>query len=137
MAAIIAGATGGLLMSSIFVCVGVLSLFSVVKDPPPGYQAIFERFPPGTAVLAMTFLAYPVWGIIGAVLGLLYKICSTQAAGPGLGSPNLVFTAAVVVAGVLLVAPLAVLLRRLLSGVLTIALAFVGVFGWFVPYFAT
>ena len=136
MTELVAGTASGLLMASIFVCGGVLTLFPLVKDPSPQFQALMDRTPPGTLVIGMTVLAYPVWGIIGAIGGILYGISVEQVPGRGLGSPNLAFTVAVVVVGVMMAAPFAVLLRRVIAGVLTITLAFIGVFGWFLPYFA-
>ena len=71
------------------------------------------------------------------IMALLFTISSERAPGAGIGSPNLVFTTAVLVVTVMLAAPVALLLRRVLSGVLTLTLAFIGVFGWLLPYFAT
>ena len=124
-------------MASVFVCAGVMMLFSVVKDPPPGLQAIVQRLPPGAYVLPAVVLSYPVWGAVGVVMALLFTISSEQAPGAGIGSPNLVFTAAVLVATTMLAAPVALLLKRVLPGVLAIVLTFIGIFGWLLPYFAT
>ena len=135
MTTLVAGAASGLLMASIFVCGGVLTLFPLVRDPSPQFRAIMRNTPPGTMVIGLTVLAYPVWGIIGVVMGVLYSISVEQVPGRGLGSPNLVFTVAVVVVGVMMAAPFAVLLRRVVAGVVGITLAFIGVFGWFLPYF--
>ena len=137
MNALVAGAATGMLMASVFVCAGVLMLFSVVRDPPPTLQSILERLPPGAYVLPAVVLSYPVWGAVGVVMALLFTISSEQAPGGGIGSPNLVFTAAVLVATVMLAAPVALLLKRVLPGVLAIFLAFIGVFGWLLPHFAT
>ena len=134
---VIAGAASGLLMASVFVCAGVLMLFPIVKDPSPEFQAVFKKFPPGSLVLSVVILAYPTWGIVGAVSGLLYRISAEEASGSGLGSPNLVFTLGVVIVAVMMSAPFAVLLKRVVAGVLAIAVAFIGIFGWFLPYFAT
>ena len=70
------------------------------------------------------------------IIGVLYLVSVEQAPGGGLGSPNLAFTAAVVVIGAAMAAPFALLLRRVVAGVVAIALAFIGVFGWMLPYFA-
>ena len=137
MSDVVAGAASGFLMASVFVCAGVLMLFPLVKDPTPRLQALFKRLPPGGLVLPIVVLAYPVWGIIGAVMGLLYRVSSQLTPGPGLGSPNLVFTVAVLLGGVMLAVPFAALLRRVLAGVLAIAGSFIGVFGWFLPHFAS
>ena len=133
---IIAGTASGLLMASIFICAGVMMLFVIVKDPPPGFRPILERFPPGALVLSVTVMAYPVWGIIGAVMGLLYKISIEQAPGSGIGSPNMVFTLGVVVVSVMMSAPFVILLWRVVAGVLAIAVSFIVLFGWFLPFFA-
>ena len=133
---VIAGAASGLLMATVFVGAGVIMLFVIAKDPPPGFGPLFERIPPGTLVLSVTVMAYPVWGIIGAVMGLLYKISIEQAPGSGIGSPNMVFTLGVVVVSVMMSAPFVILLWRVVAGVLVIAVGFIALFGWFLPYFA-
>ena len=136
MSMVIAGTASGLLMASIFICAGSLMLFVIVKEPSPGFALLFERLPPGTIVLSVVAMAYPVWGIIGAAMGLLYKISTEQAPGSGIGSPNLVFTLGVVIVSVMMSAPFVVLLWRVVAGVLTIAVSFIALFGWFLPYFA-
>ena len=136
MSAIVAGAAGGLLVASVFICAAMMMLFALVRDAPPGFRPILQRFPPGRLALSVTFLAYPTWGVIGVVMGVLYNISVEQAPGSGMGSPNLVFTAAVLVVTAMLAAPFVLLLRRVMAGVLAIAIAAIGVFGWFLPYFA-
>ena len=56
--------------------------------------------------------------------------------GGGIGSPNVAYTLAILGIAVLLAAPLAIVLCRMLIGVLTLTLLFVAIFGWFLPYFA-
>ena len=136
MSAVVAGTAGGFLMASLFICAGSLMMFSLVNSPTPAFRLIFDRFPPGGVVLSIVALAYPIWGIVGAIMGILYIISVEQLPGRGLGSPNLAFTLAVVVVAVMTAAPFAVLLRQVIAGVIAIAVAFVGVFGWFLPYFA-
>jgi hypothetical protein len=135
--ALIAGAATGFLMASVFACVGVVMLFSVVRDPPPALQTILEKLPPGGYILPVIVLSYPVWGAVGVVMAFLFTVSSEQAPGTGIGSPNLVFTAAVLIATAMLALPVAILLRRVLPGLLTMVFAFVGVFGWLLPYLAT
>jgi hypothetical protein len=135
MTVVIAGSASGFIMALVFAAAGAVMLFSIAKDPPPAFRLIFEKFRPATLGMAMVTLGYPVWGIIGTLMGLLYRISSEEAPGPGMGSPNMVFTLAVVAMAVMMAAPFAVLLRRHLVGVLIIALAFMGLFGWFLPFF--
>ncbi len=135
MSALVGGAASGFVMASVFVCASVFMLFFIVKDPPPGFRAFMERFPPLVLVLVIVILSHPAWGIVGAVAGVLYTVVSEAVPGPGLGSPNLAFTLAVVAVALALGVPLAVLLRRVLAGVATVVAAFVGTFGWFLPHF--
>ena len=136
MSEVIAGAASGLFMASVFVMAGVMMMFAIVRDPPPEFQPILKKFPPGGLVMSVVVLSYPIWGVLGALMGLLYKISTEEAPGSGIGSPNLVFTLGVMVVSVMMAAPFMVLLRRVLAGVLAITVASIGVFGWFLPYFA-
>ena len=133
---VVAGAASGFLMASVFVFAGAIMLFVLVKDPPPGFAPLFERLSPSSLALSGVILAYPTWAIIGAVMGLLYQISTEQAPGGGIGSPNLVFTLGVVVVSVMMAAPFVILLWRVVAGVLAIAVSFIGIFGWFMPFFA-
>ena len=136
LTALVAGTASGLLMASIFVSVGVIMLFPLVKDPSPQFHALIRKTPPSTIVIGITVISYPMWAIIGAISGILYNISVEQIPGSGLGSPNLTFTIAVMVIGLMMAAPFAVVLRRVIAGVVGLTLAFIGVFGWFLPYFA-
>ena len=136
MSAILAGTAGGMLMASIFICAASFMLFSLVRKPTPLFERIFDRFPPQKVMLSIVALAYPIWGIIGAIMGILYVVSVEQAPGGGLGSPNLVFTVGVLVVTAMMAAPIAVLLRPVLIGIIAIAAASAGVFGWMLPYFA-
>ena len=132
----IAGAASGLLVASVFVFAFVVIMFALVRDPPPGFQQLARRLPPGTLVLGGVLMAYPSWAVIGAVAGLLYRISEEQAAGSGLGSPNLVFTLAVVIGTIAMALPIGILLKRFLPGVLAVTASAIGFFGWFLPHFA-
>ena len=136
MSYVLAGATSGLFMASVFVAIGPVMLFILAKDPPPALHSVLVRVPPMTMMMGMLVLAYPTWAVIGIALGLLYRASSSEAAAGGLGSPNLGFTAAVIAAAIILSLPPAVLLRRVLAGVAAMALTFAGVFGWLLPFLA-
>ena len=135
MTVVVAGMASGLAMALVFVTVWSLTLFSVAKAPSPRLATTFQKFPPGNMVLAGAVLAYPIWSIIGMVLGLFYHITNEQAPGGGLGSPNMLFTVAIIISTFVAVFPRLVFLRRFLKGLLVLTLAFAGVFGWFLPYF--
>ena len=133
---LIAGMTLGMLMASVFICTVALMLFTMMKSGSPATARLMEGRRPMVVGLGAVAVAYPAWAAIGGLCGVLYRISLEQAAGGGLGSPNLAYTLGVAVAVLLLAAPLAVLLRRALVGVAVITLAAVGVFGWFLPYYA-
>ena len=132
----VAGTAGGFLMASLFIPAVSIMMFSLVKNPSPTFRTIFDRYQPGGVVLSLVVLAYPVWGIIGAIVGILYTISDKQAPGSGLGSPNFVFTITILAVTVMMTVPFVLLLRQVATGVAFIALASAGIFGWLVPYFA-
>ncbi len=133
---LIAGMTLGMLMASVFICTVALMLFFMMKSGSPAAGRLVENRSPTIVGLGAVAVAYPTWAVIGGVCGVLYRISLEQVPGGGLGSPNLVYTLGVAVAVLLLAAPLAVLLRRAIAGVAIITLAAIGVFGWFLPYYA-
>ncbi len=137
MGALIAGAASGAFMASVFVTLGVFMAFTLIKDPSPAWAAVLARFPPGGAVMAVVALAYPVWGAIGMVMGLLFLALENGVPGGGLGSPNMAYSASVTIAAGLLAAPLVLLLRRVWQGVVGIAAFSAAIFGWLLPFLAT
>ena len=128
--------TLGMLMASVFICTVALMLFFMMKSGSPAAGRLVENRSPTIVGLGAVAVAYPTWAVIGGVCGVLYRISLEQVPGGGLGSPNLVYTLGVAVAVLLLAAPLAVLLRRAVAGVAIVTLAAIGVFGWFLPYYA-
>lgn len=131
------GAVLGMLMASVFITVSMVSLFLVLKNRREQMMPVMEKYPPMTLAMGIVALSYPTWAIIGGILALLYRVSLEQAPGSGIGSPNMAYTLAIVGASVMLAAPLAILFRRMLLGVLTITLLFVAIFGWFLPYFSS
>ena len=136
MSAMIAGAAGGMLFASVFVSAGTLMLFSLVRDRPPHLASTVTRLS-GPLVFGMVVLAYPTWAMIGALLGLAYLGVDEVNPGSGMGRPNLAFTLVMVVTALALAIPVLLLWRRMVAGVLVVALSFAGAFGWFLPHFAS
>lgn len=136
MDSVIIGAASGFLVASVAVCAGELMLFNIVKDPPAELQPLIDRLRPEVLAMSIVILMFPFWGVVGVAMGLLYEISVSEVPGPGLGSPNLAFTVAVTVATVLLAAPMVVLLRKVMIGVLVIVGVVIALFGWFLPHMA-
>ena len=126
----------GLLMASVFIALGEMMLFFIVKKRPPELRFLLDTIPPSSMAMGIVGIAYPAWGGIGAVTAVLYQSSLNEVPGGGIGSPNMVFTLAIVVVSVLMAAPFFVLLRSVLPWVVALTLIFVGLFGWFLPYFA-
>ena len=130
------GAVLGMLMASVFITVSMISLFLVLKNRRERMMPVMEKYPPMTLAMGIVALSYPTWAVLGGTFALLYRVSLEQAPGGGIGSPNMTYSLAILGMAILLAAPLAVLFRRMLLGVLAITLTFVVVFGWFLPYFA-
>ena len=125
-----------MLMASVFIALGELMLFFIVKNRPPELRFIFDNLTPSSMAMGIVAIAYPTWGGRGAVTGVFYQISQNEAPGGGIGSPNMVFTLAIVVVSVLMAAPFFVLFRSVLPWVVALTLVFIGLFGWLLPYFA-
>ncbi|MFH1486662.1 MAG: hypothetical protein ABIH46_11370 [Chloroflexota bacterium] len=133
---LLAGTACGFLMGSIVVVVGALMLISVPSIFPRSAQSR----PNGTVltpILAIVSVVIPIlWGMIGGLLGLTYKLTSTVFPGAGLGSPNLIFTLAIFLVAVLAAMVLLATRVRLLACFLALTVAFAAIYGWLLPYMA-
>lgn len=136
MSEVIAGAASGFLMGMVFIGVGAMMLLALTRDPPPLLKTLWEQVPPAFFAMPLAFLSLAIWGLVGVIGGLLYRISLQQAPGAGLGSPNMVYTAGVLLVTAVMAPPLIYLLRRVTWGLLIMMLAFVGIFGWFLPFFS-
>ncbi len=136
MSDVIAGAISGLVLAAVSIAVGPVILFTLATDPPPPYRALLERIKPMTLMMGMMVLAYPVWTLVGVVLGLLYRATESAAPGGGLGSPNLAYTIAVLVGAATAAVPIAMFLRRVAVWLAALGVVFVGAFGWLLPHLA-
>lgn len=134
MAAFIAGAAAGLIYMLVFVAVVPVMVFSVARDTDHRVGGFVRRVNPTTLMLSLVVAAYPVWTLFGGMLGLLYRLSTQVTPGPGLGSGNLMYTLALAFVTLLAVAPALVILRRVAFGVVVIAVAFVGIYGWLLPF---
>lgn len=134
---LIAGLASGALMAHTFVTIWCISMFFIIKNPPPSLAAAIERLPPGGFLVGVMAAAFPIWGIIGVVLAFLFVAMENGAPGAGLGASNIAYTAGVSAASIMLALPFGIAIRRLLPGVASIALASAGIFGWLLPFLAS
>ena len=134
MASFIAGAAAGLIYMLVFVAVGPVMVFSLARDSESRAAAFVRRVNPTTLMLGLVVAAYPIWTLFGGMLGLLYRLSIQAAPGSGLGSGNLAYTLALALVTLMVAVPAVVLLRRVALGVVVIAVAFVGIYGWLLPF---
>ena len=130
----IAGAAAGLIFMLAFVAVVPVMVFSLARDSDSRAGAFVSRVNPTTLMLGLVVVAYPVWTLFGGMLGLLYRLSTQVAPGPGPGTGNLAYTLTLVLMTLLVAAAVSVLLRRVALGVVVIAVAFVGIYGWLLPF---
>ena len=130
----IAGAAAGLVFMLLFVAVAPVMVFSLARDTESRVGAFVRRVNPTTLMLGLVVLAYPTWTLVGGLLGLLYRLSLQEAPGAGLGSGNLVYTFALALVTLVVAVPTALLLHRVASGVVAIAVASMGIYGWLLPF---
>jgi len=134
---VLAGVVAGLVMAGVFLAAAVFFLFTH-RDT---YDRLAKRLPRGLSptalLLVILFGLPPVWGLAGAVGGLLYHLADSSHPGKGLASPNFWFTLAVLCLAALAVLVMLVVRRRPDPFGLAIAVAFAGIFGWLLPFLAT
>lgn len=136
MSYVVAGAISGFLMASVFIAISPIMLFILAKEPSPKYQLTLGKLSPTALMMSIVALAYPTWAVIGVATGLLYSAVDTENSSSGTIIPNLSYTITIVFATIVLAVPIALLLKRVLLGVVTMALLFAGIFGWALPFFA-
>ena len=132
----IAGAVSGFLMASVFIAIAPIMLFILAKEPSSRYHFTLGRLSPTALMMSIVVLAYPTWAVIGVATGLLYSAADTENSSGGIIIPNLSYAIAIVVATIALAVPVALLLKRVMLGVVTMAIFFAVIFGWALPFFA-
>jgi hypothetical protein len=129
-----------------FVCGYILALvsaplvaFAVVRlraQAPVLARAVPEQVPVAALAVVLFWFTFLLWTALGMVFGLILMGLEDRAPEGGLGSPSLAFTLLVVAWSALAFAPVAVLLKAARRYVIGGAAAFLGIFGWLMPYLA-
>ncbi|MFC2059375.1 hypothetical protein ACFLTS_07070 [Chloroflexota bacterium] len=136
MEEILAGLVCGLIMGLVFLGAGIAIIFFKPDLP----QRIAERLPPNISPhLIMLFYVIatpPLSGLLGALAGLIYRVFSDSFPGTGMGSPNFIYTLAVLLFAIVTLSVFALIRRKSLLLPLVICIAFAGIFGWILPLLA-
>jgi hypothetical protein len=136
MAEVFAGFVCGYAVALVFTPLVALMIINARSRVPYLAKAIAPNISAVALTVPISLFAFLIWTAIGMVLGLLYRGAEQNIPQGGLGSPNLLYTALVVSFGVSTLMLIALGLRRLPWSMLVIGVAFVGGFGWAMPYLA-
>jgi hypothetical protein len=136
MAEVFAGFVCGYAVALVFTPLVALMIINARSRVPYLAKAIAPNISSVALTVPISLFAFLIWTAIGMVLGLLYRGAEQNIPQGGLGSPNLLYTALVASFGVSALVLIALGLRRLPWPVLVIGVAFVGGFGWAMPYLA-
>jgi len=136
MAEVFAGFVCGYAVALLFTPLVALMIVNARSRIPYLAKAIAPNISAVALTVPISLFAFLIWTAIGMVLGLLYRGAEQNIPQGGLGSPNLLYTALVLSFGGSALMLIALGLRRLPWQVLVIGVAFVGGFGWAMPYLA-
>ena len=133
MTFVLAGVASGLVMSTVFIGVAPLMLLVLSKGSSSILRWFLGKGSPLLITMSVTVIAYPFWIIVGAILGLIYRLVAYDGAVSGPGSPNIGFSVAILAIVTTGTAVLALLVPGLKLGFSVLALAFVVSYGWLLP----
>ena len=133
---ILAGVVSGLFLSTIVLADGVFLLLSI-RDAHERLSRILPTpFTPVIFMISVVAGIPVVCAILGAVCGVIYNIIRDSSES-GWGSPNLVFTLAILVIAALCgIAGLLTRKKLVILPVLITSIAFAVIFGWILPLLA-
>jgi hypothetical protein len=136
---ILAGLVCGLFMGTVSLGAVIFIFFSNRDIYDRLARRLPQGIPPTLIMLSLVVALPPAWGLWGIVAGVLYNVSLDHSPHAGLGSPNSIFTLAIIcLTALLMLPPLFLLIRRKKLGwvFIIVNLVFVGVFGWILPLLA-
>jgi hypothetical protein len=136
MAEVFSGFVMGYAMSLVFTALAAVMVVRARSRLPSLAKAIAPNLSVVMLAVPISILAFLLWTMIGLILGLLYRGALDHLSGAGLGSPNWPFTLGVILFTLAFLAVILYAWRRLPWQVLVMAVMFLGLFGWAMPYLA-
>jgi len=136
VAEVFAGFVCGYAVALVFTPLVALMIVNARSRIPYLAKAIAPNISAVALTVPVSLVGFLIWTAIGMVLGLLYRGAEQNIPEGGLGSPNLLYTALVLSFGGSALMLIALVLRRLPWQVAVMGVAFVGGFGWAMPYLA-
>lgn len=133
---ILAGVVCGLAMGTICLGVGIYILMSNRDMYDRLSKFLPQGFSPTVVMLGLVIGVPPVGVLLGVIAGLASRLVDDSFPNAGLGSPNFVFTVAILCLAALATLILLLIRKRLVWLGLLINIAFAGIFGWLLPLLA-
>jgi heme/copper-type cytochrome/quinol oxidase subunit 4 len=137
MAEVMAGLICGFALSIVATPVAAFYILRARATSPLMHQLV----PEGTSLLAVSVLLNSFFILtmtaIGILLGMLLFGLASSNPESGLGSPNQVYTAFILIITAVAVLPLSIASAKLRVPLLIGGLVFIATFGWFMPYLAS
>jgi len=99
-------------------------------------RAVPEQVPVAALAVVLFWFTFLLWTAVGMLFGFVLRGFEDRVPQGGLGSPSLAFTLFVIFCSLVAFAPVAVLLRAARRYVAALAVVFLAVFGWLMPYLA-
>jgi len=137
MAEVLSGFVIGYGLSLLFTALGALMLLEARGRSPYLARAIAPSLSFAMLSVPISIVAFIAWTAMGMVMGALYKGARANLSGAGMGSPNWIYTAGVVLLGGCILGLICYMWQRLPPWRITMfAIVTVGLFGWAMPYLA-
>jgi hypothetical protein len=136
MAEVLAGLVCGYALALVSTPLIALALLRLRSSVALIGRVVPREVPLAAVAVVVHGFAFLTWTALGIVLGLLLGGIEDRAPEGGLGSPNGLFTFILLVWTVVAAAPIMVLLPRLRRPAAAMAILFVALFGWLMPYLA-
>ena len=129
MSYIVAGTFSGLLMASICGVILPVILFHLYTDKAVSLERLGFRGRPAVIMVGATLISYPLWVIVGILFSLLYMLSVSSTNDAAIIAYRII----VIAVGIAVVAPIILLLKRMLVVLMLLALIFVADFSFLLP----
>jgi len=126
---IVAGTFSGLLMASICGVILPVILFRLYTDKAVSLERLGFRGRPAVIMVGATLISYPLWVIVGILFSLLYMLSVSSTNDAAIIAYRII----VIAVGIAVVAPIILLLKRMLVVLMLLALIFVADFSFLLP----
>jgi hypothetical protein len=136
VAEVFSGFVAGYAFAILFTAIVSVMLVDARSHVPYLAKAISPNISPVMLAVPVSILAFLGWTLVGIALGAAYRGALVHLPGEGLGSPNWPYTLGVLVAGAGTMALILYAWRAIRWQTVLLTMAFIGVFGWAMPYLA-